>query len=285
MALLDDHPVHAALVRRLADLPGGVVIDLGAGRGATVEAAVRAYPDMHVVAVDRRRAALMECRARVADMGRVAALIADLNAPLPFRSASADAAVCHNVFECLDHPVEALQEIGRVLTPQGRLVLSHTDFAGIAVNSTRPDLNRAVIEAHAFATPGWMSASDGHVSRKLAGYARAAGYEVRAVEPVTVVDTEFLDDGFAHHRVGSMVEVIRGSGRAGARLSRTTCWSAGSRTSETWPVAARSSSARRRSSWTSCRGPSDAMEVRDGRSKWCATEPAPVAFGRWGGAR
>jgi SAM-dependent methyltransferase len=215
VAVLDDHPIHAALVRRLAGMPGALVLDLGAGRGATVEAAVRAYPDMSVLAIDRRRPALVHGRERVAGNGHVSAVIADLNASLPVGSATADAAVCHNVFESLDHPVEALREVRRVLKQDGRLLLSHTDFAGMVINAIRPDLNRTVIEAHAFATPGWMSVSDGYAPRKLAGYARAAGFDVCAVEPVVVLDTDFVEGRFAHHRISSMIEVIRGSGRAG----------------------------------------------------------------------
>lgn len=214
MATLDDHPVHAALVRRLADVSAGLVLDLGAGAGSTVVALRSAYPAMQILAVDRSLSRLTHCRERTEGDG-VAELVADLDSPLPMRGLIADVVVCHNVLECLRQPVDVLREIGRVLKPQGRLHLSHTDFAGLVINSSVPDLNNKVIETHALATPRWMPISDGYISRKLVGYAHEAGFIVVDAEAVSAVDTEYLPGGFASHRINSMVETIRASGSAG----------------------------------------------------------------------
>jgi SAM-dependent methyltransferase len=53
--------------------------------------------------------------------------VADLDEPLPFVAGSFDAALSHNVLECLREPEPFLAEVARVLVPGGHLLLGHAD--------------------------------------------------------------------------------------------------------------------------------------------------------------
>ena len=104
------------------------ILDLGAGACWTSEWLDRLNLD--VVSVDIALAMLQVGRQRLRDSSLV---VGDLE-QLPFPDGSFDRALCLNALHHVPKPENALREIGRVLTPRGRLVLiepgrGHSDRA------------------------------------------------------------------------------------------------------------------------------------------------------------
>jgi SAM-dependent methyltransferase len=119
---LSDTPWHHWYVEHLEQ--GDLVLDLGCSNGAHALVAARCVRG--VVAVDYDRAALGVAldNARRVTCGNLRLCAVDLTGCLPFKDASFDAVLFLDVIEHLVPRRRVLQEIARVLTPDGRLLVS-----------------------------------------------------------------------------------------------------------------------------------------------------------------
>jgi SAM-dependent methyltransferase len=109
-------PPAAALVRFLGLSGECVVIDVGAGTGALLEAIRSSAPAAHVVSLDASAGMLRIARTRRGAQ----AVLADALA-LPLGEGTADAAVLAYVLFHLADPSLAVAEAARVLRPDGRI--------------------------------------------------------------------------------------------------------------------------------------------------------------------
>jgi len=134
---------------------------------------------------------------------------ADLAAPLPFAARSFEAAVCHNVLECLPDKRAFLNEVARILQPGGHLLLGHTDFDTMVFNSSDIELTRRLVHANADTREAWMDASDGTIGRKLLAIARHSPFEVADLSVWVTLDTSFASDGPAHSATRSISATVR----------------------------------------------------------------------------
>jgi len=198
---------HENLAAALPVPVGGTMVDLGCGRGPTLAAVARRLdPTAHLIGLDRRQPELVD---GLATDRRVEILIADLDEPLPLPDASADAAVCFNVLECLLHKEAFLSEVVRVLVPGGHFLLGHADFDTIVFNTSDLSLTRQLVHAFADTTESWMETSDGTMGRKLVQYARRSSFEVVDVFAWVGVHTDLAAGGPARIAVRGIVESAR----------------------------------------------------------------------------
>lgn len=114
------HPGGEALSRRLLELsqvgPADVILDLGAGRGATLRLAQSLRPHLRIVALDPQPL--------VRPSGDGMAVLRAAGRHLPIRRATLDAVIAECAL-CLMRPLErTLREAYRALRPSGRLVAS-----------------------------------------------------------------------------------------------------------------------------------------------------------------
>ncbi len=94
------------------------VLDIGCGEGVLLDA----FDDgVSVVGVDLNLASLRTCRR---EKPARPILQADGTEPLPFADGSFDVVLCTEVLEHVPQPRAMIAEIGRVCSPQGRVVLT-----------------------------------------------------------------------------------------------------------------------------------------------------------------
>jgi SAM-dependent methyltransferase len=210
---------HRWLVGLLGAGPGDRVVDLGCGAGASL---TQLAPDLAggvAAGVDASPAALARTAdalapAVAAGVARVLLVQADLKDPLPFADASFDRVLCHNVLECLPDPEALAAEAGRVLRPDGRLVLGHSDYDTLVFASEDLDLTRRLVRAYCDAQQPWMDAVDGTIGRRLAGVAGNAGLTVQDVDARVVLDRSFVPGGLGWGYARNLADTLRGSGDA-----------------------------------------------------------------------
>jgi ubiquinone/menaquinone biosynthesis C-methylase UbiE len=177
---------------------GGRYLDVGSGSG---QAATRFSADhpVEVVALDRSLRI-----SRLADSRGVPnVLVADAH-QLPFVSECFDGVYADRVFQHLDHPETALDELTRVVRPGGRLVLADPDYDLQALEIEDQELARRILRYRAD-----VMVRNGALAHRQAARLVDRAFEEIEVEARTVVvrrpnaiDNVLTLRGWAHHAVG-----------------------------------------------------------------------------------
>jgi ubiquinone/menaquinone biosynthesis C-methylase UbiE len=153
--------------RLVHDLAGDI-LEVGVGTGLNL---VYYGPAAHVIGIEPDRELLGAARSRAERRGYLLQA-ADAQA-LPFAARSFDAVVSTLVFCTIPQPLAALDEIGRVLRPGGRLLqVEHT-----RTGHARPD---ALLD---WIAPTWERIAGGcHVNRDTAALLERAGWHIQTHE-------------------------------------------------------------------------------------------------------
>jgi arsenite methyltransferase len=207
------------LRRSLRASPGESILDLGSGPGfLACELAQEVGATGRIVGVDISPDMNSIASNRVAAAGlgdRVKILEADATA-LAFADAVFEAAVSTQVIEYLAEPDAALQQLGRVVRPGGRLVIIDTDWDSLVWEAT--DRRRAGRIAAA-----WNEhLPDPYLPRSLAPRLRAAGFEVREVRIVPILNTTYDATTFSYNIAPLIAAFVRG--RGGVSEDEATEW-------------------------------------------------------------
>jgi len=98
------------------------VLDVGCGTGELARVACERWPSLALIGVDVTAAMVAVARRKLCGMSGASFALAR-SETLPFGEARFDAAVCCNMLHHVPDPAKMIQECGRVLRPQGVMVL------------------------------------------------------------------------------------------------------------------------------------------------------------------
>lgn len=189
MKQLGTSPSELAARRQYLDLlaprAGERVLDVGAGTGEiAVELIRRVQPGGTVTALDPCEGLLDIA----IDAARQAGLDAKLQAhvgdarDLPYGDNEFDVAFCHWVLLHVASPEQVLQEMVRVLRPDGRLLCVEVDWETMTIYPGDRDLVRRIVQTNV------DRQLDGQMGRQLAPLFRKMGLQKIHVEPIVDVD-------------------------------------------------------------------------------------------------
>ena len=207
------------LRRSLRASAGESILDLGSGPGfLACELAQEVGATGRIVAVDISPDMNSIASKRIAAAGlgdRVDILEGDATA-LAFADAVFEAAVSTQVIEYLAEPDAALHQLLRVLRPGGRLVIIDTDWDSLVWAAT--DRRRAARIAAA-----WNEhLPDPYLPRSLAPRLRAAGFEVREIRIVPILNTAYDATTFSYNIAPLIAAFV--PGRGGVSEDEATEW-------------------------------------------------------------
>jgi ubiquinone/menaquinone biosynthesis C-methylase UbiE len=124
---------------------GNRILDVGCGTGGMARGlAMLTGPTGRVVAVDLSDTMLQEARARSSSIANLEFIKADVH-HLPFADASFDRCHARNVFEVVEDPRRALEEMIRVLRPGGIIVIPAPDYGSLTLDGSDRPLTRAIL--------------------------------------------------------------------------------------------------------------------------------------------
>jgi ubiquinone/menaquinone biosynthesis C-methylase UbiE len=160
----------AELRRKLLAHARGRVLEIGVGTGLSLPH----YPQVdELVATDPSEPMLRRARRRAAEVGREATFVEAPAEQLPFEDDSFDTVVSVAVLCTVEDPQHALQEIRRVLRPNGQFLFSEHVRAEDPKRARWQDRLEGI----------WGVVGNGcHPNRRTLHAIREAGFDVTAVE-------------------------------------------------------------------------------------------------------
>ena len=170
----------------LAVRPGSHLLDVGCGLGGdAIALAERVGADGRVIGVDNSAQLIVEAQQRIAASPLpVEFRVGDIYG-LEFADASFDGCRADRVFQHLDRPADALNELIRVTKPGGRIVVGDPDWETLIFDAPQPAVTRTILnfvcDSHRNA---WMG-------RQLYAQFQSAGLADVTVAADTLLFTEY----------------------------------------------------------------------------------------------
>ena len=134
---------HDFAIRAMALVPVEVTAQGASGRVLEVAAAEAEHASrlnlrgLACVVLEPSAAMLVRARERMEALGAQLTLVRGIAETLPFRDASFDRVLCESAIDHFQHPDAAVREMVRVLAPEGRLVISFVNYAGLSSRVSR----------------------------------------------------------------------------------------------------------------------------------------------------
>ncbi|MEI6450608.1 MAG: methyltransferase domain-containing protein [Actinomycetes bacterium] len=171
--------LHAEVVAAVETFPFTAVLDVGCGTGATLDAIVRAHPEVHAWGIDLSAEMIAQARERLHHGseragGQVDLRVADAE-HLPLADDAVDLVVCVDSLHHYPDPAAALREMRRVTGPGGGLVIGEwrlTTPLRQLMNRLLPRLPEGDVRVY--------------TGRELTELAEAAGYSAMRCGPAGV---------------------------------------------------------------------------------------------------
>jgi SAM-dependent methyltransferase len=122
---------------------------------------------------------------------RFSFLVHDLAVGIPFEDGAFDRILCVNVIEAIPDRDALLAEVHRVLSPCGRIVVSHYDWDSQLYDGVDKALVRRVVHAFADWKQKWMADADGWMGRRLWRTFQRTGHFTGHVDAYVHMSTRF----------------------------------------------------------------------------------------------
>mgnify|MGYP001044244038 CR=1 FL=1 len=106
-----------------------VVLDIGCGRA--IDAIQLAKRGGHCVGLDPSKKMVSYAKKCIADSGVAVSLIQGIGEYLPLKTSSLDEVICKGALDHFPHPAKAIEEIARVLKPQGEAIIVIANFESL----------------------------------------------------------------------------------------------------------------------------------------------------------
>jgi len=209
--------MHYNLVAKLGVTPGETVLDLGCGWGSSIPNLLRAvgiYGKVIGYDINENYLAIAErvfseeIKARWLEF-----ILGNKSDKLPFEDDCFDRILCHNVIECVPNKDIFINEIYRVLKPNGALVLSHYDFDTGIYNSNYKELTRELIHHYSDYTQDWQEVSDGQVGRKLRSFVAKSKFNDCSASTTVLTEDHYEEDSYGFKFSQWVIDIARKSGK------------------------------------------------------------------------
>jgi arsenite methyltransferase len=174
---------------------GETVLDIGCGTGfLACDMAPAVTESGHILALDPKPSMIEAARERCAEFPQVEIKQGDITS-IQAANDQFDLVTCTQVLLYVEDIDRALSEIYRVLKPGGRVAILETDWRGVVLNSSFPELTRTIIDA-------WdTTVASPNLPTKLTGLLLRKNFHSIQSEAIPLLNSEYSPDTYSANAV------------------------------------------------------------------------------------
>ena len=210
--LSDDVAAHREWLLSFVPFREGIrVVDLGCGTGDDLIALAARYPRVpaQLLGVDSSAASTTAAAEQSRADERLSFRQHRLGTDLPFSDGSFEVVYSNNLLECLGDREAFLQEVARVLTPDGMVVIAHWDWDSQVFDGSDKARIRRLMHAFADWQQPWMDHADGWMGRRLWGACTATGLFTGTVHARVLTNTVFAAPWYGYARAQDLRSLVK----------------------------------------------------------------------------
>jgi ubiquinone/menaquinone biosynthesis C-methylase UbiE len=186
------------------------ILDIGCGDGYDLWQISKLAPvDCHFCGLDMASKAIQAAQAEKLFDNRFSFSVHDVSQDLPFEDGQFDVVFSKNVLECIPDKFKHLQEIHRVLSNNGQIIVSHFDWDSQTVDGDDKEFIRKMVHCFGDWQQDWMAASDAWMGRRLWSTFNSSQLFAGEIQTYVLTNTEFCSPYYGYERIrdfGSLAE-------------------------------------------------------------------------------
>ncbi len=124
--------------------------------------------------------------------------VMDCSKKLKFADNTFDLVFTKDMFECVSDKNHLVNEIHRILKPNGTVISVNCDWDSVAYNGENKELLSKVIHAYAETKQPWMNDIDGWVGRRMYGFFNKTNLFKSNLSVFNVVETEYENGSYGY---------------------------------------------------------------------------------------
>lgn len=212
--MADRSPDNARMrefIYSLMEIPAaGAILDLGCRDGYDLRRiGERASRETRLVGLDLSPEAIETAAKEMEHDPRYSFAVADVSLGLPCQSESFDVVFSNNVLECVIDKDALLQEVHRVLLPDGQVVFAHFDFDSQTIDGEDRALVRKLIHTFGDWKMKGMADCDAWMGRRLWRTFRHTGLFEGSIHTYVLTNTEFAPHHYGYDRIADFAALVR----------------------------------------------------------------------------
>jgi ubiquinone/menaquinone biosynthesis C-methylase UbiE len=138
-------------------------------------------------------------------MNGITLIVMNASEKLGFPDNAFDFIFHKDALECITDIDSHIQELHRILKPNGQIVCVHRDWESIICNGSNKKLiNKAIYGYANFLQESWMDACDGWMGRRLFGLFNKTGLFESSVKCFNDIETEFIPGTRGYRYISEM---------------------------------------------------------------------------------
>lgn len=182
------------------------ILDFGCGSGQLLEGLSKVVSKQtKLVGIDADKKVVDQAKTRLLNIDFRHYKFIDL---LSFPDASFDIVISVDTLECIPEREALVNEIHRVLKPNGKVIFSHWDWDTQIYNSAHKDIIRSFVTKFSDWQQPWMDSSDGLMGRKLWGQFQGEGKFQGHVDSFSLLETEYKPGNYGYDRLHDLAGLV-----------------------------------------------------------------------------
>jgi SAM-dependent methyltransferase len=182
------------------------ILDFGFGSGCLLESLSQVVHEQSMlIGIDASKEVVDQARTKLPNIDFHQELFINL---FGFSNARFDVVMSVDTLECILDKESLVNEICRILKPNGKVIFAHWDWDTQVYNSAHKDIIRKFVAKFSDWLQPWMDSSDGLMGRKLWGEFQSRGKFHGYMDSFSLLDTEYKPGNYGYDRLHDLASLV-----------------------------------------------------------------------------